>query len=417
MQDKRIDEAYIDEAWKEMKALLDAEMPVERKRRRFLPFLWLFLGVGGVVAAGLFRGSESTQALPARYPVASHDHPEQSFVAKDLNQTDEKTDDSNAIVIPSTAATLAGHTTPKKNLSWLPGSRIEQEEPVALQNDAGHQAVHVAEIESLPLHLLPSAPPVVLRPRISSFESLPLKRTALLDRHTDLSLNVPAIPGGRWFKELEFVSGGWERPAINSVAIRFALGLTLDRRRRWRLQSGLGWAMFRYDESLRNAGLFNSAENLDAFGVAEENQRNGDPAGPALDTSASVSSRAEAVATNDLYLRAHYLTLPLTLSWRPATRWEFGIGGEMAFLLGAKFGSSFASDESFTLFNSGLALDTTDDPQLNPIDWSFRGNVYYHLNRHWRVGVHYHYGFRPLFKDREDDTRRRFLGFGVLRRF
>ena len=96
MQDKGLDEQFLDHAWSEMQELLDQEMPVEEKKKR--RFLWLWFVMPLLVLGGLgvywTIGNDKPSSLPKEQKREEHVQPIANQIIEEAGVHSEKNVDA-----------------------------------------------------------------------------------------------------------------------------------------------------------------------------------------------------------------------------------------------------------------------------------------------------------------------------------
>lgn len=441
MPDNHLDDKYIDQAWEQMRHLLDQEMPVQEKRRRgafwwwLLPLLLLFAGGTGWWLWERQPAQEpqnkelQLNAAPER-PVANADTQQPEHEAQSEDETHSL---ENQVANTESAAISAMQRQPEKATSAKNTSNfirknradktaaisstngIAQDEVPALGDSQVFENKIITSAESTKDEVAAAEPSQQPKPPFTT-QSLNIIAPQLLPvPAADLEV-VPqltnrrelfrwGVEGGtltRTFDNLDGIFGG--------VIAEFPL-----RGRVLHLRSGLHYSAYRFDiESQSDIARSESADNPQSgsgFGT------NADP---------------NAVSRINFDILAQQIALPVVLVYQPARKWGIELGADFSYLMAA---TSMTSSEALVTLDSGgntsfnpdqstanrfvnsLYGDSNQDIDLNQLNrWGIAasaGVVYYPADK-WGVRLHYQYGFTDLLKSTDFQSFDRDLRLSVL---
>lgn len=401
MPDNHLDDQYIDQAWEQMRQMLDQEMPVQQKRRRAAFWWWLLpllllLSVGS--AWWLWNWSSGkTRPEPqveTEHPVAGV-HPKEKPGADISSNKPNEAHQSN-----NTLATANGQKAKtNKNQVLLSVLKKDKNEQVAILDENQHPkyappseneaADTFATSEEAPSR----KPPFLTDPlKIKGLQQLPVPKT-------DLAMNAASQPQPglfRWGLE-----GGAVTDAFNNLDGAFA-GMIAEfplRGRKLHLRTGLNFSNNRFVIE-RQSG--NGTEEL-----SQDNPRQPDR---------EANAEPAAAARVNFDLRAQQISLPVSLIFQPSSNWGVEAGANLSYLTSA---TSINNDEALITLNDSstglnpnafpanrfvneLYRDTNQNINLNELNrWNVAataGVLYYPADK-WSVRLHYHFGLTDILKN------------------
>ena len=427
MQDNQWDEQFRDHAWKEMRQLLDREMPVAPpRRRRWLA--WIFLVVlllGGGAYYVLWVGLRSGGELPATdVPAASSAPAAESSPPKNQLRSERSrelpvagAEQPGAAAAPE--ATAGGETaSPPQEVGVphsFPDTRGERMEPPSAGEEEAAapvaQAPPKAEAPSLSsapearntLH--PALPIEWLSPKPLLHEwevsrmPAPIRRagaSSLLPRHW--GIRTAALGGN---------GQAFNGAALGLIA-EYGLGQS-----RWSLRTGLEY-LYLHREMRRpqTSGTYDLA--------AEEDPT---PANPGSED-AGMGGNYAVPLPSALRFRSHGLSLPLSLHRHLGKRFQLGVGTQLIYSfrnLRQAVDESLAPNSFGNLQDRntrGLFFQNATAPLEREVfrrfDVALTGSLYYRPAARWQVELTYHYGLNDLAPSAYYEAYNRFGSLGVV---
>ncbi|MCB0643746.1 MAG: hypothetical protein KDC44_18995, partial [Phaeodactylibacter sp.] len=313
---------FTQEAWEQMRGILDVEMPEERQRRPLL--LWLLFGLlpalllilGGSV---LLQDSAFLPSAPAEMPVspAAAPKPQLGEVPVAFCPEDRPSEPSN----PALDLHPKGSTAP---------AFTSQKRPAYSPNPESTQLWSAAD----------PTPTLVDRPAQLAAEPLSAKAIALLTRtapsiEPQMPTTVTVEPNSK--RNMEWgLRATWHNPIFlrpSGVELAAETAFPLGKSR-WSLETGLGYYTTNWE---RSSSLLNS------FVRADEEALGLDPSTNFEDfyngvTADEVESKTSNIGGNVYYpARLHYLTLPIGMSYRLGTRLHLRGGAQLRYLIANRF--------------------------------------------------------------------------------
>lgn len=430
-----IDAAFIDEAWADMKQLLDQEMPVKKKKRRFL-WIWLFpIGlIAGLSSQYWGKGADTpVSSFPISknqmtQPVASLDKPTEKTEAPVLN-TKTTTDKVVKSITPADPL-LQETKTPKTINPVKPENKHPKEaivpdasKPQSLEkkplqeNSKINGTIDDKPKSQLQQAAIPNEPPndnsTVIANETLDFPkrmTLPADLLPGLDfspEYTSPVLTVPQpkLPSKRWSFG---VFGGY----VFSNNTSWQAGLLSEVRLtpRWALQAGLSYTKLyigdQQEQSFQNDLGLSLENDVEIPETADPGQNS--PIGMEEEETQGATGGAtppqETVSSTLFEIKnGHYLSLSLSAQYRLSPRWSLQSGVQGNYLLGYSYtlnGQSAYSTNTGALaaqesrnFTQPLNLD-----QLNTFQYSIFGGIGFHINNRLRVFGHYYHGLNHHFK-------------------
>lgn len=440
-----------DQAWTQMREMLDQEMPVKGNSRKPAAFWWFWMAAAvlliGTVGFLWLRpaGSSNLNGLEAN---SLNENQEQLITAQHQLETladkEEKLSQKEEL-IKSDETTSAGAqmaaVTPTRSSTSLPASQKKEGgsireagtgEIVRVENSANRQAPVVqdeteeiangpeekdkligneAQFGERPENEMEAiAEPSIKRATIEEnpmimdaflVENLPEQSIASLDQGslplTRLNMYNPKRP---LFVPLEINAGlvtGFESGGITGIMTELRTGLKLHDAGKWSLQTGVG--LHQQQEPFR-VSLKNSASQTEADALSTPDVGNSNDPGQ----SADFMNVAKAVESSNVDLKTLYLDMPILLDWQFSRHWGVFAGGRMSWLLKATWENinpneslGFAggaldvelnnSNRQYVLYQSGNNAPTA--LELNDFFTSGTLGLSYRPSARWNVRLQY----------------------------
>ena len=389
MQNNRLDEAFVDKAWEEMTLILDREMPVQKRKKRF-PFFILIFGALFIVMGLL--GILNANVLP--------------FAKKNT---------LSFFPIPLSA---------KKHSTFIEKEKKEQKTKVALEDDSPRISDRkVAPIEfgnydranfyfpSLPIIEYNSVESELIQPiklpiqnnriPIAQFDPVSNMEWSLLDipEYLPDSLLPYYSTNNKWSPSFGLFSLHSSLNDWNGFQAEIGLfDYSLGKRQRWFLTTGIGYSEWQFDH-FYEPGV--NQENSDQFNSGPDSS-NSQPASRSSQSGISVPYKNQ------------YLHFSLAGLYRLGRRFEVGSGIEISYLVNnrvrstndeANYAAEFSAD--LTSFSSGASA-----VEFQKLDFGLTTQIGFRMSPKlsWHLGGHL--GLSPLIKGQDDNLFRRYVKIG-----
>lgn len=375
-----IDAAFEDEAWGNMEAILDREMPVKRDKRRFI--WWWFGGLLLLLSIGLsFMFYSST--IPEKK--------EKEIIAKNRNEITKK-DNAKSTVLGAASNNLTTKDTQKdlqKPIASIPTKKIDRQiDPIQKQkeqprtpkvtfnkNNTGIASEFVATTSLVNF----------TRPTSSGSSFFPLTKTAIssitststlvpsLSFYQKLAVPIRPLPlvpinsiispnnYAKWHWGLSGTIGSIKLTKINELGIGAFAAYQFTKK--WQVQLGLTYSYFRTaallsaapDPTTRGQGPFlpeadpNTDSNPVVFPPSEEDDIEED------------LIPVEGISLSDLQQAGgiHYLSFPLIIDYKLAEKWSVNLGSTMHLGLSDSYNSFNTINNRFRKWDISSSLSTT----------------------------------------------------------
>ncbi len=360
MQDKRIDDKFINHAWEQMLVTLDQEMPTEQKRRRIVLIPWRWAAAASVlllltIGAGWWLHKQNTQTVVAdnsQYPttieqlVYNEDCPE---VEMEQLATTHSTNENLPPTIP--AHTSSKFPAKNFNIASTQTSKNQtvvkslqqvidmQSEPLEMYNPSKH---NIAENTAITTTLTQVAANEIITP----VQILDAQQIALLEKEKVSLEKKPELAC--------FCDDKEEKSTKNqrlNVGLEFATyasaGSALD-----------GYAGGAIVEVPTQSEKFNVRTGLN-FNAS---QRYFDSNVTVLESDRTAGFGPATVLVDpqpDLQVSAQQLSLPLTVAFKPRQSWGLEGGLQASYLLGARNLKGAEAYQTLAGFTNGNAEVTT----------------------------------------------------------
>jgi hypothetical protein len=400
-ENKHIDQEFIDQGWQQMADILDKEMPVKKRKRRFL-WIWSFGAAATVAIAVLFFNSfdanQSIQSLPipqnAQKTIAANQKPIQPF-----NETiavtpaiSEKTTTS-----PSIAATEqknpiinAKQSNNSKQFSTIATETFDhlniEKSPAISNNESQSNAL---ELSKHTTSSLSENNTVLLSKKennlliINKLDLLPTPLIIFDSRHE-------TIPPPILKQRSKWNFGGYAGlVAPNFPSYRFGLSSQFNFSPQLALHIGLGYSNRKFKENI-------SIEVETSTPAPENTTANSDPNNPDPTTSFVPTNPAIVPLT---FNRFHYFDLPITLQYKISPRWGVSAGAQLSHLYSHNFQNQgqeeFASEPSVNVdltgsSNGKMNMSTNQiSYQTKPWDMAIQAGFFYQISPKLKLEANY----------------------------
>jgi len=410
MQDKQvhIDEKFTDQAWDEMRKMLDQELPVKRQRRRFA-WWWFTLLVGGTLLGGtLLWRSQEQQPEPLQptqnQPVASATLPPVKEESSDFEATTSAL--SNEVSEPDQTARIVAEkpSTFSNTKKPVRSAKLKTKLSSTLPATAPHQFVAENSIQSSESIAKIEQQKQVENAAYRAFEQnlMPVLPTKTFDRQSqankavkpflkqcqtcNFALQVSALTLPN------FTSGG---ASVDFLAEKRLFGEKL------KLGVGLGYTYLRQPIYTGISYGFSSATSDTLGKVIYANANNG--AADELFDPAFSNFQSQV-------LQLHYLQMPVQISYQLTRRFSVNAGGAIGLLLSSK--SEYVNNGVLNdLTNLGRAeskyLAGAAKSNITLFDFSLFGGLGCQLTKKASLHLDYVHGVKDVITlNRTNDVNR-----------
>lgn len=396
----KIDKAFTNRAWTDMRQLLDREMPT-KERRRF-PLWWWAGGSTAVLLTALLVWGLAWQ-IP--FP--------QKALPKENNPLEKAPAPAPAgDILPSTPVASVQVPQPAK-LSDL-RSAMEKTalaapaQPTSIAKGEGNyepQAASAAPLAELPRQPMAKLESKVANPALAALLPLPLppiQPASIRDAAPIPMLSASnQIPG---FRTLTFGVHGMYAQRTDGLGMDISRAFRLGNSR-WSLSLGAGYTYLRRELFLLTADSIGQGipvtfleTNVNyAFQQFQEN----------------VFSEALSITHRRQDIGLHYLELPLTLQWSGTSRFGLRVGVLPALLLAAAPDRASGGLLDHALRNTkakssqNMLQGRSKLVPVNNFDFQARGGISYRLTPQLEMALDYHHGLSDVLPDNAVKDRHR----------
>lgn len=427
-----IDEEFLDQSWANMSAILDQEMPVKKRKRRFI---WLWFG--GLLALTLvvfaylnnpfynkkeivpINTNKTIETEKQKTKVADNqliDLKKGNTSKPQISTSTKSTDTPNSVNVINTIKNLTLASTSESTKSIIDseagifenGSRlpIETNSPDNSLNKSTKNSNNSIENNSK----IRIENTFNNRKSIADFPPIPnLNFSPFYNK--ELSLSFPTFPikkKGNWHFGLY---AGKTYPKFGS----FRTGIHAQKvfNRKWAIYFGLGYAR-------RVAKISSSGDQTLNTDASTNNLPIGTPETEDTMTSPSASqdpfgttAEPEFIATYSIaYQNFHYFELPLLVQYQLNARWSLELGGQVGRLYGYRYTNSV--DGSST-FNTDLSFSTLEIVRssgafnLDIAAWDIAalGGTAFQLNPQFQIYSNYRMSLNNYLNSSTDATNQK----------
>ena len=428
MEENRLDEKFVDEAWSAMKGLLDQEMPV-KKRKPIWPLFFIFLvGLLGLLVIGAYTHTFSTlfsqqatnlhevKAFPI--PRYGKERAGETTISKDVNSTVDASKKPEAL----TNNTFSSKSTSTIKTSTLAIPEVQKSKKRFNSNSflpdrpnrltpIPFNPLPIKVIDKIPFHystpLLNNPIEFNQKEPIAQIEGLPILTPGLLT-HDSEALYEPLIHKtnrAKWHWGLGLGTLFETNFDYSGHALQLNLTKTFKKKPNWALGWHLGYHYRNIDQSLTLVAA-QEAENLDSSGNVPTTDFTSRAAQGGIDTSS--------------ILRTHHLTLGIGVSRRIKGGLSLGAGLEGAYLLTHGWGPALSDELDASFSTSGRTVYSQLGPEqleFNQVDLAFMTTLNYAFSPKWKAFAEYRHGFVNQFSSEENKAYRRYFNVGLSWRF
>lgn len=436
MQDNRFDELegpFMDQAWEEMRRLLDQEMPLTEKRRRGWLWLWLLLLLGGIAGGlWLFSRLEQKQERKGEDPVAILEYP----TASPATARGDSEAHTSIPIEPGNSTTRKAATTgqadPSRSASVAvsgkgrgfqapapPGGNQEPDQVNQLIADPAPAVVNsraeaVRTEDQLPA-IGPPVSPAETPPGLHLVYSPPMATlNSLLPQPLSGSLlqTEPSLTGRDRKGRIRLGIEGGVLTSLAEPAYGWSGGVGVHyqpARGRWAVVSGLYW------QRAGNRMLFDSDQSV-TLSLAQYDQS----IFPESFQVNSSSVEGQYFAELD---RTDYLTFPLLAAYRLTPDLQLESGLQLAYLAGHQKTAGYE-----VMFEDAMPPNSVSGQQrsfvladndfsglpIRRFDVAFSGGLGFYPGERWGLRLHYNHGLVSPLEASGGAVFNRQLRFSVI---
>ena len=405
-----IDQEFTDHSWKEMKKLLDQEMPVKRRRRRGL--IWFFLvGAIGLALGIWFYGKNQPALLPVTAPIPiATESPTDNWINPQYNnpgennqmptdpteQAQDRTHESSysTIEAPGKASNNTVIPNPLKSNQNVntptPSTNLEN---INSQKGAEPTSSFIAQS---------TTPNPIIEKENLTFLNIPTTQNGLDYTFQLPTMELEALPAAATEEEEKVepilpkrkialgLSAGaaYDLSVLDRVGYTTGVELHIPFKQKWGIQTGLGYSL------LPKTGRYwlQEIQETDYLDQTNFPANNGDPV-PVQ--SSNVNSLRN----------IQNLELPILVTFQPLKPLRFAAGLNFSYLLKAKFSikdnqrSIYDENDTFDFIElDQLDLSRVSYPKLDKTNISDKFLVAGVVGASWRptsrwhLDLQYHYG-------------------------
>lgn len=369
-----MDDQLVDMAWQNMKVMLDAEMPVQKKKRTRIPFFWFFF-LAGLVVGGVwwYQTRFSSRSIPATIDFTEPVNvTPKELQPESVNEIENCEEDLPTKIAPPMARLFSDEklevsAKPDWAITSIPGMTPKL------------QYIH-------PIFPLPKAIVVAPVPTLDLLQSINGNASP-----SETWVHPVRQPLKKWKFGIESAILASNESVLSGFSGAFHAGLPLNKKQQFRIWMGTGVQAATYSltgTELQTVASANTAERtLDGF-VAN-----------AQDSAVWVSTKKD--------YNVGYLSIPVYLSGRISDRFQFIGGSGLNLLLFSA--ESLKTDVSENLSANpaiNFAKSTDLENQFSRSYFYVRAGLRYKLNSKWDLGVDYQQALQPVLESNEANYQR-----------
>lgn len=423
MQEKRvhIDDKFTNQAWAEMRNLLDRELPVAEPRRRGLAW-WLACAVGLAVLAGgaaywWFGTQAQKDKVGSALPIALSDKSQTGELPESQPRVNKgsaeeaptsivKKQALSPVSKPSSAQKMSSGRNGRKSLTPISMHQLatESDNLLAAHPATGQMPLEKTNIETTPLASTSVEPGTQTEILFNLPSGIPARDFQLIENQMLANKTVAsALPWAKhWVWSLQ--GNGSAVTSLTGLGAGIEFGAERELSGRLSLRTGLGYDYLRQP-------IYAGVSVANTIGQA-------DPSGKVFYDNPGLSAEnIFDVTLNDVdtrFLKLHYLTMPLNLACTIGKRWEANLGGILGLLLTSS--SVYVQDGLLDRAGFGTAADSSTSAKPAKValsDFAITGGVGFKLNRTWSLQLRYVHGMTDVLPDNNAGDHNRLIKLGI----
>ncbi|GEM_PF-2351869 len=438
MPDKRIDDEFVNQGWEQMRAVLDREMP-EEKRRRLVPVFWMWAAAASVLlllSAGLgwwqWQNQATQESVAAvnqagRATTAEEDCDEiikgtNSPIVVENSQTKDNQGkamrDRNVAILDSKTSLTTVPPTPLLQKNTTKKFAEKSENSLTIVEVPVLESTNTATSKAIPQAFNITNPTILESEKFENQSVTPLHSIAIAEVET--SSNV-ALPEPKVKLELWEAETTSDKKQIVPSNFKIGLELATYASQSAALDGYAGGAVVDVPIQSKHLNLragvnFNAQQRYFDSNLSNVTE---------MDNSGFVPTKVEVDPNPELSMNAQQLSFPITLQYKPRRSWGLEGGLQASYLLNARNlkgaeayqtrvgvanGSSTVNTLLDRLFNnsnnvSGTNVYTQDSGnnkvsinQLNRFDVAVSAGFGYYPTQNIGVRLQYQRGLIDLLK-------------------
>ncbi|MEM9884435.1 MAG: hypothetical protein AAF849_00975 [Bacteroidota bacterium] len=376
---ENIDQAFEDQAWSEMKTLLDKEMPVSKKKRRGL--LWLFL-LFGLFASGI--ATYHLAAILKKTDKASRSPVEEVIIEDQKKEVrSDRVEASNQKrAISAQRSKVRRESLEERIQKNRVAERLEQEklQSSPISDNEDREVSNILESEKNTLKEIQAIS--TANQRLKKYNIDLSTQNALLreiQKHpieplTSAIGSITVMPKDAKVTKLEWYLKASSIATLDDD-IHFSLGVAAAYPigNKWRIQSGLNWIFPKQNRSISLEYNTPDAASMDTA-LAEN-----------MEETTAVNTYFESHSDSVLHISRthHFLSVPLSISYQIHPRFAVYTGGQMNIpLLGEAAEELFKNEDDITNVRTTFA-----SPDLSSLQ--IQSNLQWHTGFQFRASKHW----------------------------
>lgn len=389
-----IDSDFIDHSWQEMSTLLDQEMPVQKRKKRFI---WLFFfGIGVLNLLGLtyftknneakldaFTIQEASKIATNKITKNSNSHSSINVKKDAIKQVPTKSpDDIDAISTISTVTKNRSTAAKIPTAVEVSATEINSDEAKIPVQITTKPNVFVNKKEIKSASRWQTTTPLIAK--------LPVN-TLKYNNDFVLDLTIPVLKKQQPKWRFGLYAGALT-PKIGSF--RAGLFTNIDLNKKWSVHFGIGYAK-RTPTSSTNNNIELTNPTTEIFQEDNMDTTAGTTAFPSSNT--TMSNGMELITNSGItYTNFHYFEIPLLIQYHIRSKLSFEIGGNFSYLYGYNFkynnASFFSKNGDFVaaINNRTTDLSLINSSTIPTINLNFKGGVSYQLTKKINAYTNYH---------------------------
>lgn len=411
MQEKyNIDEEFMNQAWGEMEALLDKEMPVQKRKRR-LAFWWLWGGVAASVAIALFYFNFTPLENYSKENIAIKIIEEQAInavtndeiaileTAEAQIETFEKEEIEPILPAKTTSSKSTGMALNNTVIATGVSSTKSIPNPpntpqTGIENTPAKHTISIADIEEIQAEEAKNLIDAVIEITNTSISTKSKKIFDSVDLLTSgnvLPLAYPSPMELLAIKEISRpkkhqwrhgISLGWQQYFESKFDAQIAY-LSHFQRQRWQVSSGVGLSfpasLGFANDALQADDAFYDEPDMDTSVDINTSREEED-----MDTTSTTRDADFEFLDKNIYTNTNALVIPLFIRYNFNKLSVFAVGQASY-----HFNNDANLDGSLSQNTTGQELET-----IKPWNYQLGAGMGYQLGRNWTLDVSYQHRFR-----------------------